>query len=279
MGMTSTLPDRLTTEQTSPTAPSRTRRTAGRPFPVFLTGLLANDWALAALIFTVTRLVALAGAYSGVSKLSLAEPARNKGWLAELALMWDSAWYATIARQGYTWHPGAEGGTNVAFAPLYPFLLRVVSTLLDWVTLGWDWGNRTYGSLIAAGLLISNISFFVALVLLVRLLAPRIGRPGAALVALALASLPLSFFFSALYTEGPFLLLVLASLTRARSDRSLKWPAAAALGVLASLLKFAGVLLLPILLVEYLSQCNWNLRRVRFDVLWLGIIPVGMAIY
>src|SRR5690242_12899543 len=84
-------------------------------------GLLANDWAIAVLVFVFTRLVALAGAYSGVSRLVQIDPSRNKGWLAELALMWDSAWYAGIARQGYTWHPGAAGGTNVAFAPLYPF--------------------------------------------------------------------------------------------------------------------------------------------------------------
>src|SRR5215212_1747902 len=242
-------------------------------------GLLANDWAVAGLIFAVTRLVALAGAYSGVSRLVQAEPARNKGWLAELALMWDSAWYVTIAQQGYTWHPGASGGTNVAFAPFYPFLLRVVSTFLGWVTFGWDWGQRTYGTLIAAGLLVSNISFFVALVLLIRLLAPRLGRGGAALVALALASLPLSFFFSALYTEGPFLMLALSSLLIARSEWRMKWPAAALVGMLACLLKFAGVLILPVLAVEYLSQRGWHLRRVRADVLWLGIVPLGLVLY
>src|SRR5439155_25745232 len=159
-----------------------------------------------------TRLIALAGAYSGVSRLVQEEPGRNEGWLAELALMWDSAWYVTLARQGYTWRPGAEGGTNVAFAPLYPFLLHALSSVLNWLSFGWDWGNRTYGSLIAAGLLVSNLSFFLALVLLMRLLSPRLGKGGAAVVALPLASLPLSFFFSVIYTEGLLLLLALSAL-------------------------------------------------------------------
>jgi hypothetical protein len=277
--MSARLPDRLSTSQASPGTLAGTSRVSGAAFSKVLSGLLANDWAIAGLIFAFTRLVALAGAYSGVSRLVQTEPARSKGWLTELALMWDSAWYAGIAQSGYTWHPGATGGTNVAFAPLYPLLLRAVSTLLGWVTFGWDWGNQTYGTLIAAGLLISNLSFFVALALLVRLLAPRLGRGGAALVALALASLPLSFFFSAIYTEGPFLMLSLASLVIARSDWGMKWPAAASLGMLASLLKFAGVLILPVLAIEYLSQRGWSLRKVRLDFLWLGIVPLGIVAY
>src|SRR5207249_1282568 len=153
----------------------------------------------------VTRAVALLGAYVGASRLVQIDPARNKGWFAELTLMWDSAWYVNIVEHGYNWHPVAEGGTNIAFPPLYPLLLQVVSSVLSWVSFGWDWGNRTYGTLIAAGLLISNVSFFVALALLIRLLTPSLGRRDAALVVLVLASLPLSFFFSALYTEGLFL--------------------------------------------------------------------------
>src|SRR5439155_13151485 len=108
---------------------------------------------------------------------------------------------------------------------------------------------------------------------------PRLGRGGAAMVALALASLPLSFFFSAIYTEGLFLLLALSALLVARSDWPLKWQAAASIGMLAGLLKFAGVLILPVLAVEYLSQRGWRLRRVRPDLLWLCVIPIGLMVY
>src|SRR4051812_44205626 len=78
-------------------------------------GWLTNEWISAGLIFGLTRLVALIGAYSGTSQLILAEPARNKGWVAELGLMWDSAHYAIIAQQHYTYDPASPGGSNVAF--------------------------------------------------------------------------------------------------------------------------------------------------------------------
>jgi hypothetical protein len=242
-------------------------------------GLLSNTWATAALIFIVTRAFALAGAFAGGQTVLVLEPERTKSGFAEVALMWDAAWYATIAQDFYSYAPTADGGTNVAFAPLYPFLVRALSEVLNLVTFGWNWGDDQYGSTIAAGLIISNASFFVALALLMRLLAPRVGKVGAAVVALALASLPLAFFFSAMYTEGLFLLLVVASLLVARSDWQWKWLCAGLLGMLASLDRFTGILLLPVLGIEYLSQVGWRPRKIRPDVLWLALVPLGVGIY
>jgi hypothetical protein len=230
-------------------------------------------------VFTATRLVALAGAYAGVNRIIVLEPQRNKGWLAELSLMWDASWYVKIAQEGYYYHPTADGGTSVAFPPLFPALINALSHAISWLSFGWNWGNAQYGTWIVAGLLISNVSFFVALALLIRLLRPRLGKRGAAFVALALASLPLAFFFSAIYTEGLFLLLVVGALLVARSDWPHKWLAASSLGLLASLLKYGGVLLLPVLFVEYISQTGWKPRKVRFDILWLGLVPLGILLF
>jgi hypothetical protein len=241
--------------------------------------MLASDWLAAGLIFVVTRLVALAGAYSGVTYITAVEPERNKGWVAELALMWDAAWYAGIAEGSYRYDPGASGGTNVAFAPLYPFLVRLLSDALRAVTFGWDFGHPRWGSLIAAGLLISNAAFYLALVLLVRWLSGRLGRAGALTVALAVASLPTAFFFSAMYTEGLFLLLVLGAFTLAGSTGPVNWLRAGLVGMLATLTRFAGLLLFPALVVEYMAQRNWSLRRLRGSVLWLGLVPAGLALY
>jgi len=244
-----------------------------------LNALLANEWATAAIIFGVTRLVVILGAYSGVSALITAEPFRNKGWVAELGLMWDAAWYGRIATEHYTYDPAATGGTSVAFAPLFPFLIWLVSLLLSWLTFGWDWGNAQWGTTVASGLLISNVSFYVALVLLIKLLAPRLGKPRGALVAMALASLPLSLFFSAMYTEGLFLLLCVSVFVVAKSDWRLKWLCVGLLGMLASLDRFAGILLFPAMLVEYLVQREWKWRKVRLDLLWLGLIPAGIGVF
>jgi hypothetical protein len=242
-------------------------------------GLLANEWAVAALILVITRGVALLGAYIGTNEIIALEPQRNKGWLMELGLMWDAGWYATLAKDGYHWYPEAIGGTNVAFPPLYPLLIRGFSEFLRWITFGWDWGHSTYGSLVVAGLIISNVSFLVALALFIRLLTPRLGRAGAVMVALALASLPLAFFFSAIYTEALFLLLVVAAFLVTRSENRHKWAMAGGIGLLASMLKFAGILLLPVLAVEYLSQKGWRLSKLRAEVLWLALVPAGLGLY
>jgi hypothetical protein len=242
-------------------------------------GWLANEWISAGVIFGLTRLVAIVGAYSGTAQLIAAEPARNKGWVAELGLMWDSAHYATIALQHYTYDAAAPGGSNVAFAPLFPFLIWLLSLVLSIVTFGWDWGNAQWGTTVASGLLISNISFYVALVLLIKLLTPRLGVLRAALVALMLASLPLSFFFSAMYTEGLFLLLVVSTFAVARSGWKLKWLCAGLLGLLATLDRFAGLLLLPALAVEYMSQIGWSWRKVRLDLAWLALVPAAIGLY
>jgi hypothetical protein len=234
---------------------------------------------MAALIFLVTRLVALAGGYMGVSQLIRTQPSYNRGWLAEMSLMWDAGFYYTIARWEYTYDPTFAGPTSIAFAPLYPFLMDYVAGALRFVTFGWDWGNAEFGSYLAAGLLISNVSFFVALALLIRFLRPRLGFTGASMAALGLAVLPTAFFFSALYTEGLFLVLVISAFSLAHSDLRWKWLCVGLIGMLATLSKFAGALLLPALLIDYLAQCGWKWRRVRADVLWLGLIPLGMAVY
>jgi hypothetical protein len=242
-------------------------------------GLLANEWISAAFIFVLTRVVALLGAYSGISSLVAVEPTRNKGWSIELGLMWDAAHYATIAQQHYSYDPASPGGSNVAFAPLFPFLVWLLSLVLGAVTLGWDWGNAQWGTAVASGLLISNVSFYLALVLLVKLLAPRLGNLRAALVAFALAVLPLSFFFSAMYTEGLFLLLLVSAFLVARSTWQFKWLCAGLLGMLAMLDRFAGFLLLPVLAVEYMSQAGWKWGKVRVEIAWLLLVPLGLGIY
>jgi hypothetical protein len=248
-----------------------------KPISAIFERLLENTYVTALLIFVLTRVVALAGAYSGITGLIAAEPARNKGWPIELGLMWDAGWYAGISLHGYTYEPGGLGNTNVAFAPLYPFLMRTLASLFH--LFGWDFGNAQYGTVVAAGLIIGNVSFYFALVLLIRLLAPRLGTLGASIVALALASLPTAFFFSAVYTEGLFLFLVLASFSLARSDWRWKWLCAGLVGMLASLDRFTGLLLFPVLLAEYMSQRGWSWRKIKPDVVWIALVLAGFGIY
>jgi hypothetical protein len=272
-------PDATKTLDAQLTAPPRTNQASSSTIAERANGLLANQWVTAGLIFGLTRAVALAGAYSGVSLIMSAEPARNKAWFVELGLMWDATWYAGLVQNHYVYDPALQGGSNVSYAPLYPFLLWLVSGVLGWITFGWDWGDPNYGTIVAGGFLISNVAFFFALALLIQLLRPRFGWRGASLVALGLASLPLALFFSAIYTEGLFLLLVVGAFLVARSSWPNRWLLAGLLGMLASLDKFAGALLFPALAVEYMSQRGWSWRKVRADAAWLALIPAGILLF
>jgi hypothetical protein len=94
------------------------------------------------------------------------------------------------------------------------------------------------------------------------------------------ALFPMSFFFSAVYSESLFLALSVGAIYAARRQR---WAWAGALGGLAASTRSAGVVLLVPLVLIYL----WDIRRpslrtrrpLRADVLWLGLVALGLVAY
>jgi hypothetical protein len=149
--------------------------------------------------------------------------------LAGSAVRFDADWYLAIARQGYS----ATGARSRAFWPLYPELVRFMGYVV--------------GSSVIAGVLISLVSFAAALVLLRRLAELELGQKAADATVLLLAFAPLSFFFSAVYTESLFLLLSVAAIYAARRER---WVLACALAGLATLTRTTGIaLVVPIVLM------------------------------
>jgi hypothetical protein len=175
---------------------------------------------------------------------------------------WDAIHYLAIAQHGYT------NAISTAYFPLYPLLIRTVG----WLT----------GSDVVAGVLISVFAFAVALILLNRLVREELDERVANATILLLAFAPLSFFFTAIYTESLFLALSVGTFYLARHDR----PALASLtAVAATLTHIEGILLLiP------LAFCLWErrgrtlrIRRlVRWDVLLLAppmLALVGLMAY
>ncbi|MDQ5823270.1 MAG: hypothetical protein M3441_03550 [Chloroflexota bacterium] len=240
---------------------------------------LVNPWTIAAAIFAISRLAAYGGGMWGTKQFAALNPTLSSGGVAEMVLRWDAGLYVLLAINGYTWDPSFNAPVTSAFFPLYPFLIAALSTVLRWFTPGFDWGNSFHGSYVAAGLIISAICFYFILVLLVKLLAPRIGLAGASLVALGMAVLPTSFYLTALYTEGLFLMLVLLVFVLAHSRLPAKWLCVGLVGMLAALTRSAGVLLLAAMVLEYLRQRGWQWRKIRADILFLGLIPAGTAVY
>ena len=163
------------------------------------------------------------------------------GWLVEPFRNWDGTWYATIADQGYNTSQTA----NAAFWPLYPWLMNLGSQLTGWTpeTIGY---------------LISNIAFFFALYFLYRLVTLDFNVAVAQRSMWALALFPTAFFFTAVYTESLFLLLLVAALYYARKG---EWLVAGIVGLLGALTRSAGVMILAPFAVLFIQQYGWSIKR------------------
>ncbi len=223
--------------------------------------------------------------------------------LAAPAARWDSAWYLVIAHYGYRPDLGSYTSARDAFFPLYPLGLHALS----------DLGLQA----VLAGVLFSLAAFAVALYCLHRLTTLELsctGRPGsrdiASLAVLVTALAPMAFYFSAVYSESLYLALSIGVFLCARRGC---WAWAGVLGMLAVATRSTGlVLVLPALMLylygprddrppDFDRALSWGasegeparagarLRRrlraarpryrLRANVLWLALLPVGLGLY
>jgi hypothetical protein len=221
---------------------------------------------------------------------------RGFGWLGDLlaapAARWDAAWYLVIAHYGYRPDLGAFTSSRTAFFPLYPLGLRGIS-----------WFGVPP---VLAGVLLSLLALAFALYGIHRLTTLELaGRErvkaghdrvadAARLAVMLTAFAPMAFFFSAVYSESLYLALSVGLFWSARQGR---WMLVGALGALAAATRSTGlVLALPAAMI-YLygpredrpadlvneTRPPWALLlpryRLRRDVLWLGLLPVGVVLY
>lgn len=150
----------------------------------------------------------------------------------------DGEHYLSIAQRGY-------GFGEQAFFPLYPLLIRIL------------------GGGIWAGLIISNVSFLVALFGFYNLVRLDFSAKISKLALVLLLIFPTSFYFGSVYTESLFLALVVWSFYSARRRR---WFLASISGMFASATRVIGILLLPVLAIKKRS-------------FWLLLIPFGLMAY
>jgi Mannosyltransferase (PIG-V) len=223
--------------------------------------------------------------------------------LAGPAARWDAAWYLVIARDGYQPQLGPHTLARAAFYPAYPLAIRAVSL--------------TGVPLIVAGVLVSLCAFAAALYGIHRLTTLEFARIGrlhdrrpdriARLAVFATAFAPMAVFFSAVYPEAFFLAFSVALFWCARQGR---WMWVGLTGALALATRSNAVVLALPALVIYLygpredrvpdklapdprgngaSGVVASLRRavaalrpryrLRRDVLWLALFPVGVILF
>lgn len=174
---------------------------------------------------------------------------------------WDTGFYLSIAQEGYRF-AGVEL-PSVAFFPLLPLLIR-----------GFGW---LLGDPLLAGVLIANAALFGASVLLYLLAAQEWGEAVAGRAVWYLLVFPTSFFGSAIYSESIFLLTAILALYLAR--RKL-WSGAALAGFLAALSRFTGLLVAPMLLVEWWSAWRKAPKSVGLaGLLAAAAAPLGTGLY
>jgi Gpi18-like mannosyltransferase len=226
--------------------------------------------------FLITRLVVFAAVY--LSDIALPQIANeDKRDAVEVWNRWDTVWYVSIVEDGYAFTPGEK--SSVAFFPLYPLLMAALRPLIS--------------GPVVAGLLISNLAFLAALILLYRLTESLLeSRSTAGRTVFYLAAFPTAFFFSAAYTESLFLLLSVGAAYAAHQRR---WGWATLCGILASATRSLGFLVWLIVVFEWLSSHGWTLSTARKPESWqtlraalrtgwpvlllICLIPLGLLAY
>ncbi len=185
---------------------------------------------------------------------------------------WDAVHFINIASRGY------DPGLTVFF-PLWPLFISGLSHLLESV----GWGNTAY---YVAGIILANLCFYFALVLLYCLTEKQFSPRAARTTLLFLTFSPYALFFFAGYTESLFLLLSLATFFFLYHKGSWGWWLAGFCAALATITRETGcILIVPFLVL--LVQRFWPVRTELYihwrsllhALLPLFLIPLGILIY
>jgi hypothetical protein len=177
---------------------------------------------------------------------------------------WDTSHYVAVAQLGYgdPASPSPHGG--LGFFPLYPLLMRAVVAITG--------VEPTAGAYAAAGIVISNICFFVAVALLAWFGLELAGERAALNAVLLFCVAPFSYFFNAAYSESLFFAIALLSLWLGRRER---WWAAGLVAALGSATRLVGLAIGPALL--YLAYRRGAQRR---DLIAIALLsPAGLVAY
>jgi Gpi18-like mannosyltransferase len=168
---------------------------------------------------------------------------------------WDAVHYIDIAHNGYH-------GTDMAFFPLYPYLIRFVGNLA--------------GNYLIAGLLISTTAFFFGLLFLYKLVEHEFDRTVARRAIFYVSIFPTAVFFSAVYTEALFFMLTVASFYYMREH---KWLLAGIIGLFAAMTRVEGVLLVVPFIIEWYVAHRNDAARAWPKLLPVALVPLGLFLY
>ena len=174
----------------------------------------------------------------------------------------DAYHYLCIAEDWYLSEGIIDRVVQLVFLPGYPIAVRVVYTLV-----------RDY---IAAGMLVSVLSFCGALCVIYRLFLLDYDEETSLRAVVLLCLTPGAFFFVAPMSESFFLLLSAVCLYQARKR---KWLLAGLFGALASFTRSLGLMLFVPLFMEMVTGLLHGHRRDWRALSALLLVPMGFAGY
>jgi hypothetical protein len=213
-------------------------------------------------LFVASRLLIVIAAFIAealIPRNPLLDPGADGPILRSLT-SWDGWYYLGIVRDGYQADAVSGAYSNIAFPPLYPLLVRLLSFPIK-------------GSEGIVAIIVSNVAFLIALGLLVRLGTPYLGRRRATMAAGLLVIYPFASVFAMAYTESLFLLLMVAAFLAAeRGHRA--W--AGIFLALTVLCRLQGIALILPLGIVMLRQDGW---RPRASLGWLALGPLAGAAF
>lgn len=167
----------------------------------------------------------------------------------------DGVHYIGIINEGY------KARFTQAFFPLYPMLIRFLDPI--------------FRNFILDGLFVSNICALLSFYLLYKLIRLDYEDSIAKKSILFLLVFPTSFFFGSFYTESVFMVFVLSSFYFARKK---KWFLAGFFGILASITRVTGIILIPALLMEVFNKKE-TFRQKIVPMLFSLLPIIGIGIY
>jgi len=172
---------------------------------------------------------------------------------AEPWLRWDGMYYASVAENGYTF--STETYSSAPFFPLYPALIKLTSAVT--------------GSTDSAALVVSNLALLGALIALCALAELEYGYQAAGTRAgVYLLLYPMALFFTAAYAESLFLLFTVSSAYFARKQR---WTWAIVMGMLASVTRITGVLMIGVIALEWAASHGFTLSQINKRETWRAL--------
>lgn len=165
-------------------------------------------------------------------------------WLDGFA-RWDAAWYVTVMNHGYD-GPAGVPVQQRGFFPLYPMLSKFLLFLSR--------QGHVYADQVVAAIITANLCFLIAVVLFAQVVQRHYGADVARTASLLLCVSPLSFFFSAAYSESLFLLTALAAFWFAYEEQ---WELSALSIALCSATRMTGLAMIPaVMLIAWRSRAS-----------------------